>query len=178
MPEKITVQLISYSAIWVWWCEVESVVLTAWGINVGIGQCRRNYHRSFGDGRKIAIVIYFLEHLFKFCNNKIKQSPFVSLYAFFSLISYIPVSFCSVLAFWSVLDFFSNVTHQMNLRVSVQGMKIHVKIVSFIRRLRSAYCAYFAQTIIRFPKMFLPIGSNFLPVQSKENHFLIENFYF
>ena len=66
----------------------------------------------------------------------------------------------------------------MNLRVPVQGMKIHVKIVSFIRRLRSAYYAYFAQTIIRFPKMFLPIGSNFLPAQSKENHFLIENFYF
>ena len=42
-----------------------------------------------------------------------------------------------------------------------------------MRHLRSAY---FAQTIICFPKVFLPIGSNFLPVQSKEYYFWIETF--
>ena len=46
--------------------------------------------------------------------------------------------------------------------------------VSFTRRLRSAY---FAQKIIRFPKMLLPIGRNLLPVQPKEDHFWIETFY-
>ena len=40
--------------------------------------------------------------------------------------------------------------------------------VLFMCRLCSAY---FAQTIICFPKMFLPIGSNFHPVQSKEKNF-------
>ena len=34
--------------------------------------------------------------------------------------------------------------------------------------------ACFTQTIVRFPKRFLPIGSNFLPVQSKEDHFWIK----
>ena len=46
--------------------------------------------------------------------------------------------------------------------------------VSFTRRLRSA-C--FTQTIISFPEMFLFAGSNFLPVQPKENHFWIKTFY-
>ena len=42
-----------------------------------------------------------------------------------------------------------------------------------MRRLRDAY---FAQTIICFPSMFLPIGGIFLPVQSKEDHFWNPNF--
>ena len=46
--------------------------------------------------------------------------------------------------------------------------------VSFARCLHSTYSA---QTIISFPKMFLPIESNFLPVQSKEYHFWTETFY-
>ena len=37
-----------------------------------------------------------------------------------------------------------------------------------MHRLRSAY---FAQKIIRFPKMVWPIESIFLPCQSKEDHF-------
>ena len=37
--------------------------------------------------------------------------------------------------------------------------------------------AYFAQRIIHFPKTFLPIGSNFLAVQSKEKFFWIKMFY-
>ena len=36
---------------------------------------------------------------------------------------------------------------------------------------------YFAQTIMPFPKMFLSIGSDFLPAQSKEDYFWIETFY-
>ena len=44
----------------------------------------------------------------------------------------------------------------------------------FTRRLRKAY---FAQTVIRFPKMFLSIVTNFHPVQSKEDHFCIKMFY-
>ena len=39
------------------------------------------------------------------------------------------------------------------------------------------HSAYFAQMIIHFPEMFLYIGSNFLPVQSKEDHFLIKTLY-
>ena len=32
---------------------------------------------------------------------------------------------------------------------------------------------YFARTLIRFSKMLLPIGSTFLPIQSKEDHIWI-----
>ena len=45
---------------------------------------------------------------------------------------------------------------------------------SFYYNSGSASClrsAYFAQTIIRFPNMFLPKGNNFLTVQFKEDHF-------
>ena len=43
----------------------------------------------------------------------------------------------------------------------------HIAIASFTHPLHSAY---FAQGIIHFPKIFLPIGSNSLPVQFKEDH--------
>ena len=44
-----------------------------------------------------------------------------------------------------------------------------------------AHClcsAYFVQMIICFPKMFLSIWSNFLPVQSKDDRFWVEKFCF
>ena len=52
--------------------------------------------------------------------------------------------------------------------ISFDGWGFRKKIVSFTHCLHSAY---FAQMIILFPKISLPTGSNFFPVQSKEDDF-------
>ena len=59
------------------------------------------------------------------------------------------------------------------LMYELQGIKFYINnrfiYVSFIQCLLGA-------NIIHFPKMLLLIGRNFLPVQSKEDHFLIETY--
>ena len=77
---------------------------------------------------------------------------------------------------------FPHVDSPFNLQSLVNSFMTQVPIilkpvdqnVSFTHLLSSTY---FAQTLICFPKMSLTIRSNFLPVQSKEDHFWIEPFY-